>query len=222
MGNRDETLSGRNGLGRNAIGRVRADEHAPAAIMDGAEEDEGTNLRANREQADREMSDRPITEERELNDQERLDALRASYFAQALPNLPNIPGYHTIWLTTTNPRDPIQGRIRLGYEPITAADAAGWEYASIKTGDYAGCIGVNEMLAFKLPMRLYEMYMKEAHHDAPNREEEKLSSTLNMIREQAAAKKMPVEVGDGSEALGNSRKRPVFEGTSMKPDPNNF
>lgn len=167
------------------------------------------------EREEREMSDRPVTQDRELTDSERLDALRASYFAQALPDLPQIPGYHSIWLTTTNPRDPIHGRIRLGYEPLRATDVPGWEHAAIKSGEWEGCIGVNEMLAFKLPMRLYEMYMREAHHDAPNREEEKLRVTLETIREQAQSKGADVVMGDGSEELGKASSGPVFEGTSL-------
>lgn len=169
------------------------------------------------QRADREMSDRAVTQERELTDAERLDALRASYFAQALPDLPEIPGYHSIWLTTTNPRDPIAGRIRLGYEPIKASDIPGWEHSAIKGGQYDGLIGVNEMLAFKLPMRLYKMYMTEAHHDAPNREEDKLSATLAMIREQAQKRGGNLETGDGESAdglgeLGASKRKPLFEG----------
>jgi len=47
---------------------------------------------------------------------------------------------------------------RAGYEPIKPEDVPGWEYATLKTGDWAGFIGVNEMLAFKLPMDLYGKY----------------------------------------------------------------
>lgn len=172
--------------------------------------------RSGQERAEREATDRPVTQDREMTDSERLDALRASYFAQALPDLPPIPGYHTIWLTTTNPRDPIHGRIRLGYEPVRGSDIPGWEHSAIKSGEWEGCIGVNEMLAFKLPMRLYEMYMTEAHHDAPNREEEKLSAALNVIREQAMMKGAQVEIQEGSAELGDTSKRPIFEGTSLR------
>ena len=56
----------------------------------------------------------------------------------------------------------------------------------MKTGEYAGLIGVNEMLAFKLPDSLYQRYMTEAHYDAPNREEEKLADTAEYLKEQAA------------------------------------
>jgi hypothetical protein len=124
--------------------------------------------------------------ERVLTDEERLDEFRKSFFQSVLPDLPPIDGYHVCWLTTTNPRDSIPGRIRLGYEPVKKEDIPGWAYATMKTGEYAGCIGVNEMIAFKLPMRLYEAYMREAHHIQPLYEEEKLTSVLDVIREEAA------------------------------------
>lgn len=145
---------------------------------------------------------------RVLSDEERLDEFRKSFFQSVLPDLPPIPGYHVCWLTTTNPRDSIPGRVRLGYEPVQAKDVPGWEYASMKTGEYAGCIGVNEMLAFKLPMSLYEAYMREAHHTQPLFEEEKLSSVLETIREEAAmaaksgARGIKFEMEDGQAELG--------------------
>jgi len=136
----------------------------------------------------RQASDRKAASvERVISDEERLDEFRKSFFQSVLPDLPPIDGYHVCWLTTTNPRDSIPGRIRLGYEPVKAEDIPGWEHATLKSGEYAGCIGVNEMIAFKLPMHLYEAYMREAHHNQPLEEEQKLSSVLDVIREEAAA-----------------------------------
>jgi hypothetical protein len=110
---------------------------------------------------------------------------RAQLFNDALPDLPEIPGYHVCWLTTTNPRDPIHRRVQLGYEPIKAEEVPGMEYASIKTGEWSGLIGVNEMIAFKLPESLYQRFMREAHYDAPLREENKLEETAQLMRDQA-------------------------------------
>jgi hypothetical protein len=45
------------------------------------------------------------------------------------------------------------------------------------------------MLAFKLPISLYEKYMTEAHHDAPLREEEKLTDTAEFLEQQAKSSK---------------------------------
>jgi hypothetical protein len=122
----------------------------------------------------REMEDRQVTENREVTEDDRLEMFRAQLFNDALPDLPDMPGYHVCWLTTTNPRDPIHRRIQLGYEPIKR-DVPGMEFASVKTGEWSGLIGVNEMLAFKLPETLYQRFMQEAHHDAPLREENKLA-----------------------------------------------
>jgi seryl-tRNA(Sec) selenium transferase len=62
------------------------------------------------------------------------------------------------------------------------------------------------MLAFKLPVSLYEKYMQEAHHDAPLREEEKLTDTADFLEEQARASKSRVVMGDGNREIGQRRE----------------
>ena len=156
-------------------------------------------------------TDRTVTEERAISDDDRIEMFRSQFFQDALPDLPKIPGFHTCWLTTTNPRDSIQQRIRLGYQPIKAEDVPGWEYVTIKTGEWQGFIGVNEMLAFKLPRSLYSRFMQEAHHDAPAREDEKLTSILDGIKEAAAAAGGRVVEGDGISALRENPGRAKFE-----------
>ena len=158
----------------------------------------------NREQ--RAVQDRTATENRELSDDERVEMFRQQFFQSSLPDLPKLPGWHPCWLTTTNPRDSIQTRIRLGYQPIKPEDVPGWEYATLKTGDWSGFIGVNEMLAFKLPMSLYEKYMREAHHDAPLREEENLTDTADFLEQQARSSKSKLTLGDGNTELGQKRQ----------------
>ena len=145
----------------------------------------------------REMVDRQVTENREVTDDDRLEMFRMQMHNDALPDLPDMPGYHVCWLTTTNSRDPIQRRMRIGYEPIKAEDVPGMEFSSIKTGEWSGVIGVNEMLAFKLPMSLYQKFMQEAHHDAPLREENKLAETAEIMRQQAEGSGSTLFEGDG-------------------------
>jgi hypothetical protein len=159
--------------------------------------DERLKKHAGDSRTNRAAEDRKATENREVTEQERLEMFRQQLFQSALPDLPKIPGYHTCWLTTMNPRDSIQGRLRLGYEPVKPEDVPGWEYATLKTGEWVGFIGVNEMLAFKLPQSLYEKFMHEAHYAAPLREEEKLQETADAIAEQAARKGSKVSRGDG-------------------------
>lgn len=153
----------------------------------------------------RAMTDRPVVEDRAVSETARVEMFRQQLFQSALPDLPKLPGWHTCWLTTTNPRDSIQARLRLGYEPIKPEDVPGWEYASIKTGEWQGFIGVNEMLAFKLPQSLYLAYMREAHHDAPLREEEKLTDTADFMAQQARAQGSNMLIGDGNSELGQKR-----------------
>ena len=154
----------------------------------------------------RAMKDRAVTENRVISDDDRVAMFRQQFFQSSLPDLPKIPGWHRCWLTTTNPRDSIQTRIRLGYEQVKPEDVPGWEYATIKTGDWQGFIGVNEMLAFKLPISLYERYMLEAHHDAPLREEEKLSDTAAFLEQQAKSSKSRVTIGEGNMEIGQNRQ----------------
>ncbi len=145
--------------------------------------------------------DRSLTEDRQLSDEERLDMFRSEFSQAALTDIPHIPGYHVCWLTTTNPRDSVAMRTRLGYEPVTLDDVPGWDHATIKTGEYSGLIGVNEMLAYKLPLPLYERYMKEAHHDAPMREQEKLTANVDTLKESAESQGAKVVEFDGMEEL---------------------
>lgn len=145
--------------------------------------------------------DRQVTENRTVSEDDRLEMFRMQMYNDALPDLPDIPGYHVCWLTTTNPRDPIHRRVQLGYEPIKAAEVPGMEYASIKTGEWSGLIGVNEMIAFKLPESLYQRFMKEAHYDAPLREEDKLEETAQLMRDQAERSGSKLVEGDGMEDM---------------------
>ncbi len=176
-----------------------------------------TDTRLNSDQsgvrADRHMEERDVTQNRELSDDERVAEFRQQFFQSALPDLPKIEGYHVCWLTTENPRDPIHSRMRLGYEPITESDIAGWEHASIKTGEWEGCIGVNEMLAFKLPLQLYEEYMRINHHEQPLAEEEKLSSAIRAMEEEmnrTSKGAVELELEDGTAALGVAPEPPPF------------
>lgn len=162
--------------------------------------------------APREKKDRAYTHNRELTDNERLDALRSSTFQTHLPDLPPIDGYHMCWLTTTNPRDPIHGRLRLGYELVRAEELPGFEHASLKSGEYQGYIGVNEMLAAKLPLHLYQEYMTELHYRQPMQEEEKLTDAVHEAQQQAAKinDKALLLTEEGTRTLGKAPAEPDF------------
>lgn len=152
----------------------------------------------------RESDDRQVTENRELSDDDRIEMFRQKLFNDVLPDLPDIPGYHVCWLSTNHQNDSIAHRQRLGYEIIKAHEIPGMDYVSIKTGSYDGGVGINEMVAFKLPMSLYQAYMQEAHHAAPARDEAGIASQVDAYRESASSQGGEIIEGDGMAELRRS------------------
>ncbi len=159
---------------------------------------------------DRALEDREVTQEREISDQERVDMMNALYFQHALPDLPKIPGYHTCWLTTTNPRDPVHGRVRLGYELIQARDVPGYEQSGLRGGEFDGCLSVNEMIAAKLPLHLYEAYMRELHHHQPLMAEQSLVQEAQSKQEEAKGMGGALIIAPGTVELGQDPGAPSF------------
>ena len=160
----------------------------------------------------REGEQREFAQNRELISAERLEMFRESFNQEVLPKLPDIPGFHVCWLTTTNPRDSIPHRLRMGYELIKADSIPEWNYPSLKTGEFAGMVMINEMIAARIPVELHHMYMKEAHYDAPARERQKLTDTLDQIKMAAEGTKGMVIEESGMEALRRSAAIPTFQG----------
>jgi hypothetical protein len=159
----------------------------------------------------RASEDRTVTEDRVRTDDDRLAMFRQQMFNDALPDLPPIPGYHVCWLTTTNPRDSIHRRMMLGYTPVTLEDAPGLDHSTLKTGEYAGLLGINEMIAFKLPMHLYEAFMQEAHHIKPAQEAERLNYEAQSLLEQGKRSGLQIEMEEGMAEIGsNEPARGIF------------
>lgn len=152
----------------------------------------------------REVDDRGVTENREMTDDDRLELFRKTHFNDVLPDIPKIPGYHVCWLSTNHPNDSIAHRMRLGYEMIKAHEIQGMEYVSLKTGEYSGGIGINEMVAFKISDRLYQAYMHRNHHELPAEQAGAITAQLDAIRDQAHRDGGDVLEGDGMAELRRS------------------
>lgn len=138
---------------------------------------------------------------RSLSDEERLQIYRQAMYQSALPELPPIPGFHTCWLTTANPRDPVESRLRMGYVLCKPEDFPELSHETLDTGKWAGYVGINEMVAAKLPYSLYQGYMAESHHDAPAREESKLAEAARAHQAQARRRGADVHIGEGIDDL---------------------
>lgn len=174
-------------------------------------EDLRVTRNAGADRRSRESDDRLVAENRTLSEDERVEMFRQQHFNDVLPNLPDIPGYHVCWLSTTHQADTIPRRMRLGYEPVRIDEAPDLRFANQKTGEYAGMIAVNEMVAFKVPESLYLRYMEIAHHDEPNRQVEAIISEQDRLREQAERAGAAVEEGDGNAALRRGPSRGEFK-----------
>ncbi len=70
---------------------------------------------------------------------------------------------------------------------------------------------MNEMIAAKLPERLYYRIMREAHHDAPLREEEKVTSDMDSMEARARGSKSKMIEEEGMSSLREAAPNPIFE-----------
>ena len=164
-----------------------------------------------REAAERAASDRENSEERELNEDERLELFRDSLQQSVLPDLPHFPGHHVFWATRSNARDSVQWRLRIGYSLIRVEDCPGFESLAVTSGEYAGVIGVNEMIAMKIPISLYNRYMYEVHHRMPLQEEEKVRHRVDAVKADARTRGTTIDEGDGmADIVQRAKSMPAF------------
>jgi hypothetical protein len=160
---------------------------------------------------ERGLNEREIAEDREFEDDERLELFLETQHQTVLPNLPTMDGFHVCWLTTSNPRDSVSWRISIGYQLIRVEECPGWEGVGSQTGNYAGVVSVNEMVAARIRLPLYNKLMSAVGHALPLREEEKLRANSRLLRERAQARHIAVEEGEGTaDIVQRAGPMPVF------------
>lgn len=138
---------------------------------------------SNRSQRSTEDDDRQ-TDGTALTSSERRRLFRDEWTQQALPEPPKLPGFHLCWLSTTNRWDPIERRVRLGYEPVKVEEVKGFEHLKVHSGEWVGCVAINEMILFKLPEEVYQDAMREFHHNQPQEEEQRIVDSINQAQEE--------------------------------------
>jgi hypothetical protein len=155
---------------------------------------------------------KPVTDERGPTEEQLAAKFRLQMYNNALPELSEIPGYHLCWLSTTNKYDSIASREAMGYERVKPEEMPGMDHITVKTGMFAGCIGHEEMVLFKLPMSLWQQYMTIAHHERPWDEEERIRDVARYVKDIAQDGGGDVYLGDGTREILNSRKprNPTF------------
>lgn len=135
-----------------------------------------------------------------------------------LPEVPQVPGYHSMWASTTSTTNTIQYYTRRGYTPILMNDIPAdkrtdyHEKGSQNKAEYAGMVMCNEMLAMKIPYYEYQENMKHSHHDLPMQYDAKM---VDRQKEISQAVRGNISTGEGFEqGLGTINKGkgpPVFE-----------
>jgi hypothetical protein len=151
-------------------------------LNDAPQSDERIAKRATASNSRSERADRRTTENRETSDQLRLEERHAMLrdVNTLLPVPPEMPGYHHCWLTTTNNKDPLEQRFRLGYELVKPSEVPGFCLSSQKSGEATSDrIMVNEMVLAKIDFHLWESDMKHLHHDLPL---EQLNALKNKVQ----------------------------------------
>lgn len=172
------------------------------------------------ERVNRVDEDRPATENRENSDPLRLAERLAmlNNVDTILPTPPKMPGFHTCWLTTTNPNDSLERRFQLGYVLVKPEELQGFAWSSQKGGASVSAdrITVNEMVLAKLPEELYLAYLTHNHHTKPLEQEDAIKGE-NVISQMkdGRGKTIGIVEGEGHNELG--RRRPAnFAGVMDK------
>lgn len=171
--------------------------------------DAGQASRASRDSAD---VDRVTNDGSSLSDYERRRLLRQEYVQEILPSLPDLPGFHLCWVSTTSSVDTIHQRQKVGYLPVRISELKGFDQFKIDGGQYDGCVACNEMLLMKLPMQVYQDLMAIYHHDMPLEQEQAIRDRVNGEQYHDSADKALVTVEGEFNQLGRPKtaRTPTF------------
>jgi hypothetical protein len=167
-----------------------------------------------RESRSSQDSSRAAPEEAFISKQERRKMWSDEWTQSALPKVPDIPGWHLCWLSTTNGYDSIDKRMRLGYVPVRADELPGFDNYRVKAGEDIGFIACNEMRLYKLPMEVYQEVMTQMHHDAPNEESDKVQVQVEQLQgnRDSSGRSLGSVEGEGFGNLNRNVQTPVFHG----------
>jgi hypothetical protein len=154
---------------------------------------------------------REAPEEKFISSEQRRKMWKDEWTQSALPSIPETPGWHFCWLSTTNGYDSIDKRIRLGYVPVKADEIPNYENYRVKAGEHDGYIACNEMLLYKLPMDIYQEVMTAMHHDAPLEDAEKIRIQAEQLQgKDSSGKRLGSVEGEGLDLIDKQVPAPIF------------
>ena len=156
---------------------------------------------------------REAPEDQFVSSEERRKMWKDEWTQSALPNVPEMKGWHLCWLSTTNAYDSIDKRIRLGYVPVKADEMPLFENYRVKSGEHTGFVACNEMILYKIPMDLYQDVMAHFHHDAPLEEANKIRlQAEQQVGRDSRGKPLGQIEGEGLDNIDKPIPAPHFAG----------
>lgn len=122
----------------------------------------------------------------QLSDAEFLKRLRDTSNSNLLPDVPKIDGFHFCWIpqTSNNHFDTVSFRQNLGYSIVKPEEIPNYTISSNRSGEIEGCISYSEMILMKIPSRLYNLLMKDSHHNQPNEQERVIKQTITNMEDK--------------------------------------
>jgi len=158
--------------------------------------------------------DRVMEDGTAMSMEDRRRQIRNEWQQSVLPTPPEIPGFHTCWLSTTHPTDTVHRRLKLGYALVRKDEVENFEVergVQSGTSQYSDYVTCNEMVLAKIPSEIYQVAMAEFHHYQPRDEErairERMGQNASQINEEAGRNVVTTE-GDGFNKLGNLPETP--------------
>lgn len=149
------------------------------------------------------------------SDDAMIDEFLQSFGKTSLPVPPSRdPNWHYCWITTTNPRDPVVGRLRLGYKLVKVEEFPELAGYHLTSGEHMGCLGVNEMVLAKIPLATFQKIMTIVHHKRPREEEAAIKAKVDQMTAGVNARRgVVVATAEGFQDVVQNRARvPVFQG----------
>jgi hypothetical protein len=160
------------------------------------------------ENAEREVSEL-------MSDAELRASIRSEFTQEALPAIKAPPGWHYCWLINGSSYDPIQKRMRIGYQPVTYSELVDMGYKNfdqykVTGGDFDGMVSCNEMLLFKITQERYQVIMSEFHHYMPLEEEKAIRERVESAAVEDRTGKKLLTIDKEDEGLKDLGKEPAL------------
>jgi glycine cleavage system pyridoxal-binding protein P len=103
--------------------------------------------------------------------------------------------------------------LRIGYELVRHEELSYLgEQNRVQSGEFAGCVSINELILAKIPVELYQEIMLINHHEKPMQEEELLRANMESDETDSNGRPLGETFGEGIQNLAKRTvRRPAFE-----------